>query len=244
MKVQVEALKALLGPEDVDVDLRRILKEARDEQGRKIFETFSSNDMSFLVARWDKYKRAPWRQDPSASASDGLQASLGLPQEQLIVGWSQIEKKKRVTDAVEDYLANCAQFIVDIELVESLLRPEDLEVSLRYVLMHATYRAATSSSSSAHQKSRITLWQAEGDGWKVREETMRGRRMGETSGTTLGIKELRQKLRRAQQHSTDSSASAKLVVGQRRRRSLGSDGRKAKAKDCFREPGQGRAEVP
>ena len=50
VKVQVEALEALLCPEDVDVDLRRILKEARDEQGRKIFETFSSNDMSFLVA--------------------------------------------------------------------------------------------------------------------------------------------------------------------------------------------------
>ena len=74
MKVQVEALEALLGPEDVDVDLRRILKEARDERGRKIFETFSSNDMSFLVAewsRWSKYKRAPWRQDSSASASEG-----------------------------------------------------------------------------------------------------------------------------------------------------------------------------
>ena len=47
-----------------------------------------------------------------------------------------------MTDAVEDYLANCAQVIVDIELVESLLRPEDLEVSLRYVLMHATYRGS------------------------------------------------------------------------------------------------------
>ena len=32
VKVQVGALEALLGPEDVDVDLRRILKEARDEQ--------------------------------------------------------------------------------------------------------------------------------------------------------------------------------------------------------------------
>ena len=49
-------------------------EEARDERGRKIFETFSSNDLSFLVAewsRWDKYKRAPWRQVSSASASDG-----------------------------------------------------------------------------------------------------------------------------------------------------------------------------
>ena len=81
VKVQDEALEALLGPEDVDVDLRRILKEARDERWRTIFETFGSNDMSFLVAewsRWDKYKRAPWRQNSSASARDGWwQESLG-----------------------------------------------------------------------------------------------------------------------------------------------------------------------
>ena len=97
VEVRVEALETLLGPEDVDVDLRRILKEARDEQGRRIFETFGSNDMSFLVAewsRWDNYKRAPWRQDSSASARDGWwQASLGQSQEQMIVGWSQDEKK-------------------------------------------------------------------------------------------------------------------------------------------------------
>ena len=96
VKVQVEALEASLGTEDVDVDLRRILKEERDEQGRKIFETFSSNNMSFLVADWsgwDKCKKAPFRQDSSASASDGWwQASLGQPQEQMIVGWSQGEK--------------------------------------------------------------------------------------------------------------------------------------------------------
>ena len=50
-------MEGFLGPEDVDVDFRRILKEARDERGRNIFETFSSNDMSFLVAElsgWDK----------------------------------------------------------------------------------------------------------------------------------------------------------------------------------------------
>ena len=41
------------------MDFRRILKEARDERGRNIFVTFSSNDMSFLVAEWSgwvKYK--------------------------------------------------------------------------------------------------------------------------------------------------------------------------------------------
>ena len=43
MKVRIEELQGLLGPEDVDVDLIRILKEARDGRGRKIFETFSSD---------------------------------------------------------------------------------------------------------------------------------------------------------------------------------------------------------
>ena len=71
VKVRVEELEGLLGPEDVDVDFRRILKEARDERGRKIFETFSSNDTSFLVAEWSRCKRAPWRQESAASASDG-----------------------------------------------------------------------------------------------------------------------------------------------------------------------------
>ena len=74
VKVHVEALQASLGPEDVDVDLRRILKEARDGRGRHILETFGSGDTSFLVAewsRWDKYRRATWRQDSSASARDG-----------------------------------------------------------------------------------------------------------------------------------------------------------------------------
>ena len=49
-------------------------KKQETKEGAKIFETFSSDDLSFLVAewsRWDKYKRASWRQDSSASASDG-----------------------------------------------------------------------------------------------------------------------------------------------------------------------------
>ena len=131
----IEDLKCFLGPE---VDFRRILEEARDERGRKIFESFSSNDMSFLVAewsRWDKYKGAPWRQDSAASASDGWQP---------IVVWSPIEK--RVKDAVEDYLESCAQVIVDIDLVERVQKSENLEVSLRYVLKHAT-----SSGSNIYQ---------------------------------------------------------------------------------------------
>ena len=45
-------------------------------------------------------------------------------------------------DAVEDYLENCAQVKVDFEVVESLLRPENLEVSPRYVLKHSTTRGS------------------------------------------------------------------------------------------------------
>ena len=134
-------MRSLVGPRVCGCGSQANPEEARDEQGRRIFETFSSNDMSFLVAdwsRWDKHQRAPWRQDSSASARDGWwQASLGQPQKQMTVGWSQDEK--RVIDAVEDYLEKCVQVIVKTYLVESLLRPENLEVSLRYVLKHATY---------------------------------------------------------------------------------------------------------
>ena len=42
------------------------------------------------------------------------------------------------------FLEKCAQVIVKIDLVESLLRPENLEVSLRYVLKHATYGGSKS----------------------------------------------------------------------------------------------------
>ena len=50
LKVEVEQLESLLGPDDSDVDFRRILEEARDEKGRAIFETFSSEGLSeFLV---------------------------------------------------------------------------------------------------------------------------------------------------------------------------------------------------
>ena len=37
--------------------------------------------------------------------------------------------RKKVMDAMEDYLENCAQVKVETEVVESLLRPENAEVS-------------------------------------------------------------------------------------------------------------------
>ena len=52
-------VESLLG--ETDVDLRRILEEARDEKGCAIFETFSTDGPSafFVVSRsrWDKDKK-------------------------------------------------------------------------------------------------------------------------------------------------------------------------------------------
>ena len=119
VKVQVEELQDQFGPEDLDVDFRRILKEARDERGRKMVWAISW----WPSGRWDKYKRAPWRKDSSASARDGWwQASLGQSQEQMIVGWSQDDK--RVIDAVEDVLEKCAQVIV--KLIANARKPHGL----------------------------------------------------------------------------------------------------------------------
>ena len=42
LKVEVEELESLLGPDDSDMDFRRILEEARDKKGCAIFETRGS----------------------------------------------------------------------------------------------------------------------------------------------------------------------------------------------------------
>ena len=50
--------------------------------------------------------------------------------------------EKRVMDAVEDYLENCAEVKVDIDVVQSLLKPEKLEVSRKYGLKRSTRRGS------------------------------------------------------------------------------------------------------
>ena len=81
----------------------------------------------------------------------------------------EFDGKKGVLESVEDYLDNCAHVKVDSEVLESLLKPENQEVSLRYVLKCST-RKTIFSGSSTHQRSRTTSWQAEDDGWKVKEK--------------------------------------------------------------------------
>ena len=59
LNLEVEELKSLLGPDDSDVDFRRILEEARVKKGCAIFEAFTSEGPSeFLVIsgmRWDEH---------------------------------------------------------------------------------------------------------------------------------------------------------------------------------------------
>ena len=130
IKVDIEELEDLLGPDDVVVDFRRRLKEARDEEGGAISETFSTDGLSeFLVAsrsRWDKYKRkwnAPWRQNSSGSASEdgGKRARNGKE-------WDGVWWTKE----------NCAHVEVDIEVLESLKEPENQDIFLRHILKYST----------------------------------------------------------------------------------------------------------
>ena len=191
MKVQVEALEELLGPEDVDVDFRRVLKEARDDQGRKILETFSSKDRSFLVAersRCDKYKRAPWRQH-------------------LCKRWMVASKLDRPGTADSRLDRKNSKWWMQRKIIWKvaprsswtlmyLPMPENLEVSLKYILKHATCMGSNTLPAFRHiRKAESHCGKQKTMVGKVREESMRDRRMRETSGTTLGIKEPGQELR-------------------------------------------------
>ena len=46
--------------------------------------------------------------------------------------------KKGVMEAVDGYLENCANVKVDIEFLERLIEPENLEISQRYILKYST----------------------------------------------------------------------------------------------------------
>ena len=124
LKVEVEELEFLLGPEDSDVDFRRILEEARNEQGCAIFETFRSDGPSeFLVVSRTRRDEHQWRlhaqrkelrsvqptlQQNSSSSSSGRQWQAGLEEQRIV--WNSSERK--VTAAVADYLGTCAEKIV------------------------------------------------------------------------------------------------------------------------------------
>ena len=100
-----------------------------------------------------------------------------------------MEKKGHV-EAVQDYLENCAHVKVDIEVLESLLKPEKPRglSKVRPEVLNEK-RQHIFCSSSTRQRSRTTSWQAEDDGWRVREKWCAAREWAKTSGMVLSIKE-------------------------------------------------------
>ena len=148
-------------------------------------------------------------------------------------------------DAVEIIWKVCAQAKVDIEVVESFLRPENLEVSPRYVLKHAL-------NEKRQQYFPALRYIRKAEPLCGMQKTMVGKpgkrrcTAGEWAeqGMTLSIKGQGKSPAVPRQNPTNAPASAKLVISKRRRRPLGLDGRQAKAKGCLREPGQGNAEIP
>ena len=118
-KVEVEELESLLGPEDSEVDFRRILEEARNKKGLAISETFSSEGPSeFLVvrARRDEHRRKlraqkevsrtpPMLQQNLFSSANERQWQADLEEQRSV--WSSPERK--VIAAREDFLEKCIE---------------------------------------------------------------------------------------------------------------------------------------
>ena len=135
---------------------------------------------------------------------------------------------------MEDYLENYAQVLLEIELVESLLRPENLEVSLRYVLKHATYRCSNvfqlidTSEKPNHFVASRRRWLVSQGSDDARQENGAKAKAPPCSNSTLQTPLPRQ--------SSSSAREEEIhwqVMEERRRRRI-----------AFEEPGQGHAEIP
>ena len=87
--MEIEELESQLGPDETDVDLRRILEEARDEKGRAILETFSTDGPSALLVvrrsrrvkdqrKWDAPRRQNGKRVWKGRELDGARWKEGL----------------------------------------------------------------------------------------------------------------------------------------------------------------------
>ena len=79
-----------------------------------------------------------WKQK-SSSSSSGRQWQASL-EEQRVAGSSS---ERKVIRAVEDYPETCADVKVDVEAVDRLIEPEEVEVCLRYTLKYSTRRGSS-----------------------------------------------------------------------------------------------------
>ena len=104
VKVEVAELEDLLGPDDVNVDFRRILEEARDENGCAIFTTLSTDGRVERTLE-TKIRRLLQVMDGGGTAE----------------GWMEFGK-------------------VDVEFLERLMEPGNMEIFPRYILKYLDKR--------------------------------------------------------------------------------------------------------
>ena len=132
--------------------------------------------------------------------------------------------------------------MVDIDVVERLLRPEILEVSLRYVLKHATGRGSNllqlfdTSEKPNHFVASRRRWLESPGGDGARHEN------GQNEWCDLGNQGPVAKA------PPCPNSTRQTPLPQQSSSSAREEGDQwdmmEKAKDCFREPRQGNAEIP
>ena len=197
------------------------LDESWKKYGTKkaaIFETFSTDGPSAFVVVSRSERQ--WQ--------DGLEGQR--------VGWTPLERM--VVEAAENYLETCVHTNMDIEALERLMEPENEEVSLRCILRCSFPVFLT------QQRKRTTSWQAEDEGWRVREGRQHSKKVGKMSGMILSITERWRKPLRAPKGPENAVAAARFAIIQGQRRSVDLSGRQAQAASRFRGDGQENAETP
>ena len=147
----------------------------------------------------------------------------------------------------ETYLENCVHTTVDIEAMERLMEPENEEVfSLRHILKYSTGGGSNNFPAISHSREKRTiLWQAERDGWRVREGRQPCKKVGKMSGMILSIKEYLRKPSPCpertlktwlpQQNSSSSRDGESQWIS-------GEDGRRRRV--VFEETAKGHTEIP
>ena len=108
---------------------------------------------------------SPTPQQISLSSTDESQWQADLEAHRSI--WST--RERRVSAEMENYLDESDDMKVEIEALELLMDPEDSEVCLGYILMHARRRGSRIFEIFSTKRKLTTEWQAETAGWSTKE---------------------------------------------------------------------------
>ena len=141
MNVEVEELEDLLGPEECGPQAYPRRRRRRKKVRRYLR---LSAQMVRVNSWWSAARDGTSTKENGTHHGDKtrlpLQVMDGGKRAWNGVGWNSMEN--RVMEAAEDYLENCANMNVDIEVLETLLKPENLEISPRYILKYSTSRGS------------------------------------------------------------------------------------------------------